>query len=100
GPPATPSLLNKIMPYLFSTSQWSVRVRPTMAIVADTEAPAICAPSLPRHRHPVTPRCDSDYAEPPHHAERPRRSRGTLAGPPLSAAPLTCSMARRCTSLR
>src|SRR5258708_5891941 len=59
------------------------RVRSTMAIVADTEATVICAPSLSRHRHPVTPRCDSDYVESPHHAERPRRSRGTFAEPPF-----------------
>src|SRR5260370_7517730 len=59
------------------------RVRSTMAIVADTEATVICAPSLSRHRHPVTPRCDSHYVEPPHPAERPRRSKRTPPSPPL-----------------
>src|ERR1700730_18514798 len=70
----------------------SVRVRSIMAIVADTEATVICAPSLPRHRHPATPRCDSDYVEPPHHAERPSRSRGTLAEPPYLHPPVTATV--------
>jgi hypothetical protein len=46
------------------------RARSIIAFEADIEATVICAPSLTsKHRHPVTPRCDSGLCQQQHHAE-------------------------------